>query len=72
MGLFDMRMICGEVDGETFKRFDALRKDLRTRNLKYEFYFKSKYNTVRVLVNLLVNKTEETLALIDQLEEVKQ
>ncbi len=72
MGLFDMRMIAGEVDGETFKMFEEKRKDLRGRNIKYGFYFKSKYSTVRIMAKVFAERTEEFLKLVDKLEESKE
>lgn len=71
MGIFDMRMIAGEVDMETFKLFEDKRKELRDRNIKYKYYFKSKYSTVRILVEVFANLNPDFLKLVDKLEEAK-
>ena len=71
MGIFDMRMIAGELDKKTFEEFERIRKELCSKNIKYGFYFKSKYSTIKVFGDVFTKLNPDFLKLVDKLEEKK-
>jgi hypothetical protein len=68
MGVFDMRLVAGEITSDKLKQFNNLRDELANRSINYKFYFKSKSNTIRLFVEVFLELTDDFLVLVNKLE----
>ena len=63
MGLFNMRLIAGEVSAEKFARFNALRFSLMTRDPDDSRYLEKKGWFVRTCVDIFVERPDAFMKL---------
>ncbi len=69
MGLFNMRLIAGEIEKELLENFERTRKDLKNKSVKYQYMFGSKSSTIRIFAKIFVKFNPEFMELVEKLEE---
>ena len=63
MGIFDMRLIAGEVSAEKFARFNSLRFSLMARNEEDKKFLEKKSRFIRTAVDIFVEKPDVFMSL---------